>query len=560
MQMPATVQAVLAARIDRLPPEDKHLLQTAAVIGAEVPMPLLQAIAELSEAALQRSLADLQAAEFLYETRLFPEPEYTFKHALTHEVAYTSLMQERRRALHTRIIEIIEGLATDRLADQVERLAHHALQGEVWDKAVAYLRQAGVKAAVRSANREAVTYYEQALQVLPQLPERRDTQEQAIDLRFALRHALDPLGELGRVRDCLHEAQALAERLDDQARLGQVLAYLTDYCRVVSAYDRAVEVGQRALTIADGLGDMTLRDEMQYRLGQVYYMLGDYRRALDLFGRNVAALESHLRTQGVSQSGLPAVFPSIWWVWCCAELGEFAAGIAHGEEVVRTAEAADHPHSRIAAYHGIGRLYLRKGDIHQAIFMLERGLELARVWNVLTRLHQIAADLGVAYALSGRITEALSLLGQTVQRGTAIRAVYQALWVAGLGESYRLAGHLEEAMRWAGRALEHSRAHRERGHQAWALRLLAAIAAQRESPEAEPAEDYFRQALTLAEELGMRPLVAHCHLGLGTLYRTLGRLEPARAGLSAAMALYRAMDMTLWLPQAETVLAQVEAQ
>jgi predicted ATPase len=138
MQMPATVQAVLAARIDRLPPEDKRLLQTAAVIGTEVPLPLLQAIAELSEPTLQRSLAALQAAEFLYETRLFPELEYTFKHALTHEVAYRSLVQERRRSLHTRLTEVIEGLSTDRLDDQVERLAHHALQGEVWDKAVAY--------------------------------------------------------------------------------------------------------------------------------------------------------------------------------------------------------------------------------------------------------------------------------------------------------------------------------------------------------------------------------------------------------------------------------------
>src|SRR5262249_60299180 len=104
------------------------------------------------------------------------------------------------------------------------------------------------------------------------------------------------------------------------------------------------------------------------------------------------------------------------------------------------------------------------------------------------------------------------------------------VWVAGLGERYGLAGPLEEAMQWAGRAVVYSRDHRERGHQAWALRLLAAIAAQRESPEVEPAEDYFRKALTLAEELGMRPLVAHCHLGLGTLYRKMGRLESARAG------------------------------
>src|SRR5262249_27735912 len=135
IQVPATVQAVLAARIDRLSAEDKRLLQTAAVIGTEVPWPLLQAIAELPEATLHGGLAHLQAAEFLYETQLFPEPEYTFKHALTHEVAYGSLLLERRRVLHARIVEALEALAGERLAEQVERLAQHALRGAVWDKA-----------------------------------------------------------------------------------------------------------------------------------------------------------------------------------------------------------------------------------------------------------------------------------------------------------------------------------------------------------------------------------------------------------------------------------------
>ena len=190
IQVPATVQAVLAARIDRLPPEEKRLLQTAAVIGTEVPLPLLQAIAELPEDALHRGLAHLQAAEFLYETRLFPEREYTFKHALTHEVAYSSVLLERRRVLHARIVEALEALAGDRRAEQVERLAHHALRGEVWDKALAYGRQAGEKALARSAHREAVGYFEQALSALPHLPETRDTCEQAIDLRLALRSAL----------------------------------------------------------------------------------------------------------------------------------------------------------------------------------------------------------------------------------------------------------------------------------------------------------------------------------------------------------------------------------
>jgi predicted ATPase len=197
VQVPATVQAILAARIDRLPPEEKRLLQTAAVIGSEVPLPLLQVITELPEGALHGGLAHLQAAEFLYETRLFPEREYTFKHALTQEVAYGSLLQERRRALHAQIVEALEALTGDRVAEQVDLLTHHALRGEVWDKAVAYGWQAGDKAMARSAYREAVGYFEQVLQALPPLSAQRDTREQAIDLRLALRSALQPIGDVG---------------------------------------------------------------------------------------------------------------------------------------------------------------------------------------------------------------------------------------------------------------------------------------------------------------------------------------------------------------------------
>jgi class 3 adenylate cyclase len=172
IHIPPTVQAVLAARIDRLPPEEKSLLHTAAVIGHEVPLALLQAVAEMPETPLRRGLTHLQAAEFLYETRLFPEIEYTFKHALTQQVAYETLLQERRRALHARIVEAIEKLVGERVAEQVDRLAHHALRGEVWDKALAYCRQAGEKAVARSAYREAVGYFERALSALPHLRRR----------------------------------------------------------------------------------------------------------------------------------------------------------------------------------------------------------------------------------------------------------------------------------------------------------------------------------------------------------------------------------------------------
>jgi predicted ATPase len=246
MQVPATVQAVLAARIDRLPPDEKRLLQAAAVIGTNVPFALLQAIAEVPEEPLHLGLTHLQAAEFLYKTRLFPEIEYTFKHALTHQVAYESLLQERRRALHARIVEALEALAGDRVAEQVERLAHHALRGEVWEKALAYFRQAGEKALARSAYREAVGSFEQALSALPHLPETRDTREQAIDLRLALRSALLPSGDSGRILAHLREAEALAVAIDDHRRLGQISGFLSVYFRNIGSYDQAIASAQSA--------------------------------------------------------------------------------------------------------------------------------------------------------------------------------------------------------------------------------------------------------------------------------------------------------------------------
>src|SRR5881296_3909068 len=210
LKIPATVQAILAARIDRLGPEAKRLLQAAAVIGKDVALPLLLAIADAPEHEVRAELTHLQAAEFLYETRLFPDLEYTFKHALTHEVAYGSLLQERRRLLHARIVKAIERLYPDRLAERTEELAHHALRGELWDKAVAYLRHAGLRAMARAANREAIAHLEQALGALRRLPETRKTTELAIDIHIDLRNALLPLGERARMREHLHEAEVLA--------------------------------------------------------------------------------------------------------------------------------------------------------------------------------------------------------------------------------------------------------------------------------------------------------------------------------------------------------------
>src|SRR5262245_24526957 len=375
VQAPATVQAVLAARIDRLPPEDKQLLQAASVIGKDLSFAVLQMITGESEGTLRRRLTQLQTADFLYETNLFPDLEYTFKHALTHEVAYGSVLQEVRRELHAQIVEALERLYPDRLADLVGRLGDHALRGGVWDKAARYLREAGVRAARRSAHREAVTALDSALAAVGRLPRDRGTIEQAIDVRIDLRNSPLLLGEHSRISDLLQEAEALAVDLKDEHRLGWVSTYLSHSFWYMGDPDRAIAAGERALKTGAG-GDELLKTLTHFHLGQVHHSLGDYRRASGFLRSATDGLES---AEARERFGvLYAVRARSWLVWCLAELGEFPEGIVQGKAGLRIAETVDEPFSLITAEVGLGGLYLRRGDLTSAIAALERALAVSR--------------------------------------------------------------------------------------------------------------------------------------------------------------------------------------
>lgn len=564
IRVPATVQAILAARIDRLPPEEKRLLQTMAVLGKDVPFPLLRAITvgsaddgeALSEERLRTGLAHLQAAEFIYEVNLFPLLEYTFKHALTYEVAYDSLLQERRKALHARIVSAFETLYPDRLAEHIERVAHHAVRGEIWDKAVRYSRQAGLRGVARSANREAVAFFEQALAALARLPENRETLEQAIDLRLDMRQALVPLGEFDRILDHLREAETLAKALNDQRRLARTLSWMSySYFFTLGDHDRAIETGQRALELGRALSDVSLQVVSTFYLAYPHQQRGDFREAVDGLKRVVATLQGDLITRRFGMAGYPAVLSRGLLAWCLGDLGAFSDGRMYAEEAIALAESHNQPWSQGVAQTYLGHFYLAQGDLRTAIALLERCRALVERWD-LPRLSTFAASLlGTAYALHGRSADSLPLLDEAAANLRSGDAGTEARIAIPLCEGYLMLGRTSEARRFAGISLEGSKARKERGYEAQALRLVAEIAARSDPADRELALARFNEAQTLAIELGMRPLQARCHLGLGQLHLSAGRTRDAHDELSAAAQMLRALEMTLWLPETEAALA-----
>jgi class 3 adenylate cyclase/tetratricopeptide (TPR) repeat protein len=553
IQVPATVQAVLAARIDRLPGEDKRLLQVASVVGEDIPFALLQAIAELPEETLRGGLDRLQSAEFLYESSLFPDPEYAFKHALTHEVTYSGLLHDRRRNLHARIVDAIETLHHDRLGEHIERLAHHALRGELQDRAVHYLRLAGLKATERSALRDAATWLEQAINVLGTLPESRSMLEQAFEIRFEQRTALLQLNQLRQALACLCEAGKHAETLNDDRRRARVYAFLTNIHALLGELDKAQASGIRALAIAQPLEDLELRINATGFLGQAHYYMAEYERAVELLTGNLAALPAD---RDYAHPALISVADRCWLVSSLAHLGRFAAAADHAAEAIRIAEPTHRAITIGLAHLGATTLRLLKGEWAKARSLSERWINVTTSGNVLLQLPLAISCSAWAHAQLGEVNETLNHLREGERALERSELVFQHGWgLQSLGRACLLLDRIDDAHRFGNRAMEYSSTHP--GNAACALHLLGDVATHPGRFDAERGEAHYRHSLTVAEPRGMRPLVAHCHLGLGKMHHRIGNPAQSQAHLTIAMAMYRDMGMIYWLDKATAEARQL---
>ena len=557
VRVPATVQAMLAARIDRLAPEEKRLLQTASVVGKDVAYELLREIADRPDDALRSDLGRLQSAEMMYETAIFPGLEYTFKHALTHEVAYGSLLQERRRELHGRIVGAIERLYRERLAEYVGRLADHAIRAERWEDAVRYARQAGARSVERVANTEALHRYDQALGALAHLPGRRETLEQAVDIRLEMRPALMGLYAVSRLIALLREAEDLALKIDDVRRLARVRALMIRNLTIVGEIGAAVATGEQVVQAGQALNDPSIWIPAAHLLTDAHRSRGDFRAAVDYCRQIADATRGDLKLQRFGLVTITSIVSRGYLVRCLAQLGETRAALAVAEEAVRMAEEAGHTPTLGYLLALISDGYVTLGQTDLAMVTMQRYHALVARDGDINSQRQDLAFGGAVYAAAGRDAEALPFLEATAEwEATSQRvagfSIEGVLW---LGTVYVRAGRIDDAQSTALRLVNSMRLRDLPAYLARALCLAADVAAAREPSDARESETQYREALGIAEQLEMRPLQAHCHLGLGKLYRAVDRGEEAQAELSTAVEMFRDMDLTRWLPEAGSELA-----
>jgi len=536
---PPRVRELIAARLDRLSERGRRLVGVGSVIGREFDFALLERAAELGAGDTAEGVEELVGRRILHVVG----ERLDFTHEQTREVAYAALLAPYRKRLHEATAQALEALHGSDAASHALSLGRHYYASERWQAAHRYLAQAGKSAASRSAHREAAACFEHAIDALRHLPRSSQLVEQIIDLCFDIRQSCVPLGDHARALAYLRIAEEEAEAIGDRTRLGWAYTYRAHGLYIAGDSRGAIDAGQRSLALAEALADPDLLESANVYRGQVAHWVGDYRHAAELLRRNVTALEPELRRRGLASRHF--VGTRTYVAWCLAELGEFSEALARTEEAIATAAAADDAYWLVYACSGAGLVHLRRGAFDEARSVAERAVALCSGRDFTVLWTMPAAILGLAYARIARFAEAIPLL----ERAAELASTLGAPVLNFLAEARLLSGRPDEAAAVATRARELSAQREEHGWEAWASWVLGEIAATRS--DISSADDAYRRALTAASALGMRPLVAHCHLGLGRLHRGAGKQAQATEHLGAASAMFREMSMSWWVAETE---------
>ncbi|GEP54659.1 adenylate/guanylate cyclase domain-containing protein [Reyranella soli] len=537
--IPASVQSILAARIDRLSSHHRRILQIAAVIGRDVQLPLLAAVTDMRELNLAQEIGVLRAAGFLVEINQRNGLVHSFSHALTQSVAYDTLLRSVRRGLHGRVLRALEALNPDSRDSILDRLAHHAIQAEAWPEVARYALAAGERASRRSALTEARAYLESAIAALDRLPPGSATITQGIDARLSLRGVLILMNDTAALQEHLKEADKLADRAGDRLNLARI--YISRGAILSHSGDLpgATELSRTALDIMTAGNDSLGIVSATFALAQALWYSGDFREAREVLMANVG----HARGDaGQQRSTATFVLPSV--VFFCfvarvlSDLGDNAAAFAAIKEAGAIADKQGHTFDQLLVNTYEGSLLLSSGQRERSVAVLEQVLGAAQTNKVEWHFPMIAALLGSAYVDDGRHADARALLERGAAFADRSRHIGKRLLccpplVRALAEGPE--GDPKAAKSFASLTLREATT---RGFRPVVVRTQLALAhVHALEGEPERAQEALRDAATLAEKLGLLREELEARERLSSLLRQHGQTKPAFSEMQAASGL-----------------------
>ena len=511
--LPTRVRELVLARLERLSVRARGVVSIASVIGREFDFRLLQHAAALDD----REGAEV--VEELVRRKVFHGvgERLDFTHDLVRDVAREALPLDAVKSIHRLLAASIEAVYAASLEPHSDALAAHFHRGELWDKAVGYLVEAGKTAGERSAHRAAAGYFEQALVALSHLPESRATLEYAVDIRLALHTSRFAVGELERSHEALRGAEEPARRLGDPRRDAVLALHTAQFLWASGRSREAWPLVEHANAVGEAAGDFALSTSAVLYSAAVRVALGDFQEAERGFRRVVESLEGAADDR-VGLHGFPLVFAECALAVICAESGRFDEANRHAEACIRAGEAVGHAYSLVFGLRGIGHALTTQGRLDDALRVLERAASLCHDETAAALQPNVMASMGYAYALSGRARDGIRLLSEAIASvETAGALVWYGLLLTQIAEASLIAGDLGVADDFATRALSHARERGERWFEARALKTLGDVAARRAPLDVASCEQYYRDAFELAEQRGLTSLAVQCQAGLAAV-------------------------------------------
>lgn len=556
LDVPPTVQGVIASRIDRLPKEDKALLQLASVIGPQVSSHLLGTVTGMPAAQLQSRLWSLEILDFLTPARTPGSPDYEFAHDLIREVAYESILRSQREVLHRRILSTLEANSAGREADAAEALCHHADKAQEWQKASHYGQLAARKAFAQSAFRDATQYFQVAMDSVDKLPASTAREQRAIDLRIEARLAFASLGNIEQWFKLCHDAEVRSEEIGDEGRRLASVAIRAAALNFYGTPYEAITASEQAVELANRSNDTAWLGFAEYGLAQAYFVAGRYRDAEKSLKQAAARLSREPQnvppgTTGSSLLLLCHMLRAIIY----ATIGESDDADQCSAEASEIAEQSGRPYDLIAAGYGRGLVQLFHGNFDEAEDALRSAASLSRENEVSLFLPLLQCGLGNLYLQTGRAAEARDVLLKAKTEAEALgHTTSEMLASAYLASAYAQLGDPQRGLALASACQASAKQKGYQSVEVLALFSEAGILAIR--GETADAIAHFERTIELAARLEVRPLLGIARGMLARLLVTTGKPAEAQAELNQAITLFARSKMTAQLERAKAALSK----